>query len=426
MSALTDFGAVADGRQVYPVAVVAAEPLVVAALGSFSATDVGRKIVVAGAGAGGAKLVTTVAAFVDETTVSLTDAAVTTQAATGASLGTDCSAALQAALDGLADQGGGELFIDGEFLLTAPVYKNFHALASSIVFRGGGSASALIIACGSTESAITLGNLIKLSIEYIDFVGTPGERNDAKFVLDLQTCLSADLHGNSFYGLANVDSAEAAVINNYGGGLALDRNGFGGCMIANGGVVTNNLWQSFSSEGNRFIDFGQRNGILHSKTWLVTGQSWIKIGDPVASTTYETNPLYVYPHAFVRIEGDFYDEGTKNPVLINSPAKRIAGARIAGCRFNVNGFTTGTTGPAILNVTDLSIEHCSMGYCDASRYAIYINTVGHARITGVVTNGAVNILKAYTMDRLDIVNSPTLTNLELTNVLHHTVDGVVP
>lgn len=426
MSALTDFGAIPDGRQAYPIAVVAASPLAVAGPGTFTATDVGKTIVVAGAGASGAKLVTTIAAFVDETTVSLTDAAATTQAATGASLGTECSAALQAALDNFADNGGGELHIDGNYLLTEPVYKNFQALASSIVFRGTGSASALLVAVGPTESAITLGNLIKLRIESIDFVGTPGERNDAKFVLDLQTCLSADVQGNSFYGLANVDGAEAAVINNHGGGLALTGNAFGGCIIANGGVVNNYLWQRFSSDGNRFIDFGQRNGILHSKTPLVTGQSWIRVGDPVPSTAYETNPQYVYPHAFVRIEGDFYDEGTKNPLLIASAAKRIGGVRIAGCRFNVNGFTTGTTGPAVINVTDLSIEHCSIGYCDVSRYAMYINTVRQARITGVVTNGAVNILKAITMDRLEIVNSPTLTNLELTNVLHHTVNGVAP
>ncbi|HEX8061814.1 MAG TPA: hypothetical protein VF535_01220 [Allosphingosinicella sp.] len=426
MSALSDFGAVGDARQVHPIAMVADSPLAVAAPGTFTAADVGKNIVVAGAGASGAKLSTTIAEFVDETTVSLAQAAATTQAETGASLGTDCSGALQAALDSLADNGGGELFIEGEYLLTAPVYKNFQALASSVRLRGAGSASALLIACGATDAAITLGNLIRLRIEGIDFVGTPHERNDARIVLDLQTCLSADLEGNSFYGFANVDSPEAAVVNNQSGGLNLLRNGFGGCMIANGGVVLNNLWQHFSSEGNRFIDFGQRNGILHSKTFLLTGQSWIRIGDPVAAAAYESNPALAYPHASVRLEGDFYDEGTKNPVLINSPAKRIGGVRIAGCRFNVNGFTTGTTGPAILNVADLSIEHCSIGYCNAPRFAIYLNTVRHARIVGVVTNGVVTTLKAYTIDWLEIVNSPTLSNLELTAVTRQTINGLAP
>jgi hypothetical protein len=423
MSALGDFGAVADARQVFPLATVAASPLVVGGPGSFAAGDVGMKIVVAGAGAGGAKLSTTISAFVDETTVELTVAASTAQAATGATLGTDSSAALQAAFDSLADNGGGELVIDGEYLLAGTVYKNFLGDAASIVLRGTGSDSALFIACGANDSAITFGNLLKLRIAGIDFVGTPGERNDARFVLDLQSCLSVDMEGNSFYGLANIDGAEAAMVRNYGGGLNLLRNGFGGCIVANGGVILNDQWQRFESSGNRFIDFGHRHAIVHSKTPLAIGQSWIKVGDATPTSAYEANPALAYPHASVKIDGDFYDEGTKNPLFIASPAKRIAGVRISGCRFNVNGWTTGTTGPAIQFVSDLTIEHCSIGYCNVPRFAMYLNTVGHARIAGVVTNGVVTTVRAITMDWLEIVNSPTLT-FDLSAVTRQTVNGL--
>lgn len=423
MSALSDFGAVADAGQVYPVAMVAASPLAVGGPGSFAAGDVGKAIVVAGAGAGGGKLVTTIASFVDDTTVELASAAATAQPVTGASFGTDCTAALQAAFDDLADKGGGELVVDGEYLLAGTVYRNFLNEASSIVLRGNGSASALLIACGANDSAITFGNLVKLRIASLDFVGTPAERNDARFVLDLQSCLSVDMEGNSFYGLGNVDGAEAAVVRNYGGGLALLRNGFGGCIVANGGVVLNDQWQRFESVGNRFIDFGHRHAIVHSKTPIATGQSWIKIADATPTSAYEANPALVYPHASVKIDGDFYDEGTKNPLFIASPAKRIAGVRVSGCRFNVNGWTTGTTGPAIQFVSDVTIEHCSIGYCNVSRFAIYLNTVHHARIVGVVTNGVVTPLRAITMDWLEIVNSPTLT-LDLSAVARQTINGL--
>jgi hypothetical protein len=425
---LSDFpGAVPDARQVIPVTTTAASTQLSAASGSFSAADVGKKIVIAGAGASGKKLSTTIAAFVNSATVTLAAPASTAQSTGGASLGTDCSAALQAALNALASDGGGTLIIDGQYLLTAPVSKNFINLASAIELTGYGSASALFIACADTQSAIQLANLLKLNVHGIDFVGTPGERNDAKFVLDLQACLSTDLDGNRFFGLANIDGTNCAVVYNYGGGLNLLRNYFGGCMIGNGGVVTSVEWQRFESNGNRFIDFGNRNGVVHSKTGFVTGHAWIKVGDPLPSSAYESGSApIVYSHATLKIDGDIYDEGTKNPVLVQPPTRRLNGVRIAGCRFNVNGWTAITTGPAIFNTEDVSIEHCSMGYFQGSRYAIYLHTLRHARITGVTTNGFVNTVKAYNIDWLEIVNSPALTDLSLVNVTRVTVDGLPP
>jgi hypothetical protein len=426
MAKLTDFGAVANARQIMSVATTASSSAVVAAQGTFTSADIGKNIVIAGAGVNGAKLSTTITAVPASDTISIAQSAGTTLAVTGASLGTDCAGALQAALNGLATNGGGELIIDGEFLLVGTVTKNFHLLASSIILRGNGSTSALIVACSATATAIVLGNLVKLNIEGIDFVGTPNERNDARFVLDLQACLSADVQGNSFYGLANIDGSDAAVIRNQGGALNLLRNSFGGCMIAAGGIVQNVAWQRFESAGNRFIDYGQRNEILHSgKTGWVTGLCWIMVNDPIPASAYESGGVFPpYPHAAVNIRGDIYDEGTKHPILINSPTKLIAGVRIIGCRFNVNGWVAGTTGIRISNVADVLIEHCSMGYCTVPRSAIYLNSVRHARIAGVTTNGTINTLQAHTMEWLELVNSPALSNFLLTNVTRRSVDGV--
>lgn len=393
--------------------------------GTFTSDDVGKNIVIRGGASGGGKFSTTIASYVDSSTVQLTTAPTATVASTYAAIGFDCSTELQEALDTIASEGGGTLVIDGEFLLTGTVFKNFNLLASSVRVVGYGSSSALFIAVPGVNSAITLANLQgKLVIEGIDFVGTPGEAQDMRFAIDLQACLNVDIRDNGFYGLANTGTVnDSGVILSNGGGLNLSGNLFGGCITGKGGVVLNTAWLHFSSQDNRFIDFGQRGSILHSKTPLVTGSAWINVGEAVPSSSYEDSAVTSYAHATVDIRGDIYDEGTKNHIFVSSPNKRILGVSIADCRFNVNGWTTGTTGPAILNVSDVKISHCSFGYTHEIRYAIYLNTVKHARLEGLSCNGIVTAIKAYTMDWLEIVNSPTLTR-DLTSVTRTSIDGV--
>lgn len=84
---------------------------------SFAATDVGKVIVIAGAGAAGAKHVTTIAARTNATQITLTDAAGTSVAGTATFFyGTDDTAAFQAALDAASQ---GTVFVPaGSYLIS--------------------------------------------------------------------------------------------------------------------------------------------------------------------------------------------------------------------------------------------------------------------------------------------------------------------
>jgi hypothetical protein len=68
------------GRSVSDASVTSGDATLTSATGAFTSADAGRSIVVAGAGTGGADLVTTIATVTDATTVELTDVPATTVA----------------------------------------------------------------------------------------------------------------------------------------------------------------------------------------------------------------------------------------------------------------------------------------------------------------------------------------------------------
>lgn len=92
-------GAVGDARAADDAAMTSGSPTLTSNALTFDSTDVGKTVTVTGAGAGDTMLVTTVAAIVDAHTVTLAANAGTTVVSQGVSIGTDDSAALQAAID---------------------------------------------------------------------------------------------------------------------------------------------------------------------------------------------------------------------------------------------------------------------------------------------------------------------------------------
>lgn len=105
-----DFGAVPDGVLFYTADMTNGSPLLSG--GSFTAADVGKSIMVKGAGAAGADLVTTISAYVSPTSVNLAANAATTVNDAVAMYGTDNLTAIQDAIDSLApfstfEQAGG-------------------------------------------------------------------------------------------------------------------------------------------------------------------------------------------------------------------------------------------------------------------------------------------------------------------------------
>lgn len=91
-----DFGAKGDTRTVIDGAITTGTPNFTSVTAGFTPADVTKTISVAGAGAAGVRLVTTISAYVSPTAVTLTANAATTVAGAIASFGTDDTAALNA------------------------------------------------------------------------------------------------------------------------------------------------------------------------------------------------------------------------------------------------------------------------------------------------------------------------------------------
>lgn len=123
------YGTAADAESFWTYATISAgsASLTISSARSFTAADVGKLIVLPGAGAAGVPLTTTIAAFVSSTQVTLGASAATSLAAAAAyiSIGTDDAAAINAAIQGLPVTGG------------VVKLRGQHAIASAVVIGNG-------------------------------------------------------------------------------------------------------------------------------------------------------------------------------------------------------------------------------------------------------------------------------------------------
>jgi hypothetical protein len=94
-----DFGAKVDGKRITDGAITAAQNAFTSASANFKLTDVGKLIAIAGAGANGTTLTTTIATYVSTSSVTLSAAASNTVSGATTWYGTDDTAAIQAALN---------------------------------------------------------------------------------------------------------------------------------------------------------------------------------------------------------------------------------------------------------------------------------------------------------------------------------------
>src|SRR5690606_11604767 len=109
---------------------------------------------------------------------------------------------MRAALAQLAAQGGGELVIDGLFLLDQNsiivgqgASFNFSGAANSVVIRGQGSRSALICGGGGSTVCLQIGGLDSLLIEHVTFFGSQSTIPDVRCALYLAENRTATLLG---------------------------------------------------------------------------------------------------------------------------------------------------------------------------------------------------------------------------------------
>ena len=93
-----DFGAKGDAKTVTDASITAVTATLTSATAGFTANDVGKQIIVVGAGTSGKNLWTTIATYVSATQVTLASAAGTTVSGASMTFGTDDTTALSAAL----------------------------------------------------------------------------------------------------------------------------------------------------------------------------------------------------------------------------------------------------------------------------------------------------------------------------------------
>ena len=157
-SSVKDFGAECDARQVYTTATISSGTTALTAVGAaFVAADVGKTIIIPGAGAATAGLQAVITAVVDFTHVTLSVAASTTL--TGAvntfiTYGTDDTVTIQNAVNYFTTIGG-NIGLSGKMLITAPIVIDCSAdtmvwlhQGTSVNFLGAGSGNTIIIHSG--------------------------------------------------------------------------------------------------------------------------------------------------------------------------------------------------------------------------------------------------------------------------------------
>lgn len=356
---LTGHGAVSDAQMIEDGAMTSGQPALTSPAGLFTSADVGKAIVVGGAGAGGAKLRTTVSAYVSTTELTLTDNAQTTITSGGAAWGTDCSAALAAALSEADAQRGGTILVDGTFLLAEPVSRAFFATVTTSYVRilGTGSDSTLIIALDSTETALNLESLT-VDVERISFVGIPDAGADAKHVLRFDGC-TASLRRCKLIGLATADQP----VHFAACWATLEGNAFGGTFIITGGspgaarsVVYSDDWYSFEDHASQFIDYGYWRGLLLSKSGLGGTSAWVGIATPNGS--HVDSGARVAGIASLR--GTRLDEGSLRGVWAQPASGTIAAVELVGTAHNVSP-VAGSSGVYGKSVETMLVDRCTFG-----------------------------------------------------------------
>jgi len=115
------FGAKPDGVEDSTGNITATSATFTSSTANFTAADIGKYIAVGGAGAAGAELITTISGFTNSTTVTLTASAGTTVTDARYRYGTNNTAAIQNAINSLADSSAGTLYFHpGKYFVTDP------------------------------------------------------------------------------------------------------------------------------------------------------------------------------------------------------------------------------------------------------------------------------------------------------------------
>jgi hypothetical protein len=408
---MTGLGALADAKMLKDGSISSGSATLTSPTAGFTAGDVGKVIVVGGAGPSGVKLKTTIATCLSATQVTLAASASTAVSGTGFAWGADCSAALLAGLEAIDAARGGKLLIDGCFLLTEPVSETLVTLNTSTggSVEGTGTDSCVIIAVDANEDAITLAGGGSIDWKGVSFLGIPDAGVDANRVLVLSGVFSA-LEQCQFLGLLT----QQQCVSSTAAGLDLSRCTFGGTFPSAGGAaVTSSVvyatnWSSFRDKDSGFLDYSYWRGLLLSKSGLANTSAWIGIG--AANDSYLTSGAR--NASLATLEGTAMDEGSLRGVWFEPGAASRASLELKGTRHNVNSVAD-TSGVFAFGAESVLVDRCVFGLSDSPGTAFgRFATCGRVKIDGVILRQGVDKIVASNVGEL-VVDHTEIANYEL-------------
>lgn len=349
----------------------------------FDASDVGKSVAVAGAGAGDGKLTSTILSVQSPTQATLAAPAIKATDGRGATLGTDCGPAFAAALAALNAAGGGELIIDGLFFLGTPVVGSFTDNAAQVSIVGFGGDAGIVIACARDKDALLLTGGGRILVDGVNFIGTPMEIVDARRALSFSSC-RAMVRNTGWFGVACIGADDGAVIYSEKGDLTTEDNFFGSCV---GGLtnatIMNRQSSGFRSARDWFLDYGRFQSILFIKTGMSFTKAWIFLEDQ-----FEEDSNAVGQATF-RITDTRCDEGCFYAIAATTTidtGNRIKHVEINGLQCN-NSF--GGSAIYLERVEHAVIDRPSIGWRNTPGDGLVLNQCESVTVRGAsITAGA--------------------------------------
>lgn len=184
-----DYGAVHDGVVLKGHGTIAASSTAFSCSNAtFTDDDVGKLILVAGANAGDSPFyVTTIAARVSATEVTLAAPAAISVTTAEVAYGTDDQPAIQAAADACAAAGGGEVYIPaGTYLAYEGISVDVStsgniALLDGVHLRGAGTGSTILHGIMKSHSVVVASQTTNIGVSDMHITATPTDMNAVKF-----------------------------------------------------------------------------------------------------------------------------------------------------------------------------------------------------------------------------------------------------
>lgn len=329
--------------------------------------------------------------------------------------------ALQAALEALANAGGGTLFVpDGHYAITTTVSVDFSGRASAITIQGTPSAlpppgpgdfgaglgltAELHIKTGADHDAIILRNLDTLLVQDLVFIGDPNAIDDARITLTISGVDDTTLLRCEFYGLLTF-SAGGAIVYAEASGLKIADSAFLGCGANSGTyapIIQAYAWTGISLTGTRFVDYGTRPG-YYSKTTYMPPFSWLSVGGAAPLTNLS-------PRRDIVIRDVLFDEGAFYGLSVRPDFFPLPGGGAISLLYisqlYQNVTNLGEVGLRVQNVDNVLIEDSHFGWSHNTRGAMDLSYVKNAVLDQLeCVDSATTIIAGPTVRELSVINS---------------------